>query len=205
VVLAGSSATVLPQTAPRAAGLFVVDPRGNLTQAAAAEQTYRRLFPDATVLSGRQASRAQLLLELGNGPRWMHFDGHGRFDPAFPELSSLELADGEVIGDELAEVAGRCELINLSGCKTGRSPVSADSGRFGLAGPLIRAGVLWVVVSRSDLDDGIAADFNAAFYRALGEEFDPPEAFRVSISSVSQRYSPAAWGGLLLVGRPLQR
>jgi CHAT domain-containing protein len=177
--------------------LFVVDPLGDLAGAGSLMATYRKLFPGARLLVGEAADRQALRRELA-GARFLHVDAHGSFVPAFPELSGLELADGRLSLIELAElpVAGR--FANLSGCQTGRWPITADSGRYGLGGLLARLGAGWVIASRADLDDDLARDFNAAFYRAVAGGAPPEAAYRQALARVAARHPAASWGALLL-------
>jgi hypothetical protein len=179
--------------------LFVIDPRGNLPTSREAFARFRQQFPGATLLHGAQASRARFESALAGGVSWLHFDGHGRYDPVFPELSALEFADGTLTADRLLSNGAPPELVNLSGCETGRSPVSADSGRHGLAGILIERGVRWVVANRHQVPDAVAHDFNLVFYRELADRIAVPEAYRRALTAVSQKYPPLSWGGLVLV------
>jgi len=185
---------------PEAAGvpLFVVDPRGDLAGASALAGTYRELFPRARLLAGEAASHAGLIEALPTAS-FLHIDAHGRFVSAFPELSGLELSDGPLSLIELAglPVAGR--FANLSGCQTGRWPVTADSGRYGLGGLLARLGMRWVIASRADLSDTLARDFNAVFYRAVAGGATVPVAYRQALSETARRYPASTWAALVLL------
>lgn len=194
-------------TAAGEASWFLVDPDGNLAGARSMVETYRRLFPGAHVLAGPEATVAALSAALtGSGPgspRRLHLDAHGLYDPAFPELASLELADGRLTASELARLPAPRELVNLSACKTGRSPTSADSGLYGLAGTFAQRGTAWVVASRGNLDDGVAKEFNQAFYASLAAGHGVVESYAVALAGLRGRWPPAAWAGLVLVsGRP---
>jgi hypothetical protein len=190
------------ELAPQLSPLFIVDPAQNLAAGQDLASLYRGLFPRGTILEGAGATREAVAKALGQPVPWIHFDGHGRFDPAFGELSSIHLADGALRADELAPGGAACELVNLSGCRTGRSHVSADAGRFGPARALLRHGVRLVVASRTDLPDEVARAFNTAFYEALHSGADPEEAFRAAISSLARTRPPSTWAGLLLLGHP---
>lgn len=192
---AGASAGV-PAEAP---ALFVVDPRRNLPSGRELERAYRELFPDAVVVAGRAATRKALAAGVG-GARWLHLDVHGRYEPAFPELSRLELADGALTLIELAELPPPAELANLSGCQTGRWPTTAGRGEYGIAGVLARRGTRWVVASRTDLLDRLAADFNRAFYQALAQpSTGVAESYARALTVVRARHPAAAWSALLLL------
>ncbi|MCB1056405.1 MAG: CHAT domain-containing protein, partial [Acidobacteria bacterium] len=115
--------------------VFVVDPLGDLPHARRSAARYRQWFPEARVLERTEASRAVL-----SGPRehveWLHLDTHASYEPAFPELSSLVLADGPLRLVELVRMPAPRRFANLSGCRTGSWRPTADSGRYGLGGLL---------------------------------------------------------------------
>lgn len=198
VLPAGLSARPALPGDPVATPLFVVDPRGDLPGGSELAALYGRAFPGATVLRGEAADRARFRRELRRASL-LHLDTHGLYDPAFPELSSLVLADGTVSLSELASLPSPSGLVNLSGCRTGEWPVTADSGRYGLAGLFARRGAAWVVASRADLDDGVARDFNRAFYEAAGAGAGTIESYRRALAAVRGSRPAVAWGGLLLL------
>lgn len=179
--------------------LFVVDPRGDLAGGERLAARLRRLFPGGRALMGAGATRAAVRAALP-AAGWLHVDAHGRFDPAVPELSSLLLADGPLTLTELAEIPLGLSFANLAGCRTGSWPVTADRGHFGLAGLLARRGARWVVASRGDLDDRLAASFNHEFYRRLAADREPvPSAFAGALEVARRDFPASAWASLLLL------
>jgi CHAT domain-containing protein len=126
-------------------------------------------------------------------------DAHARYEPAFPDLSAILLADGPVLGQELSAWAAGLELANLSGCRTGRAPVTADSGRFGMTGLLVRRGVPWAVGARAALPNALALDFNRAFYARLSEGAAVPDAYRIALAAAGERHPASHWAVLLLL------
>ena len=189
-----------PETMPPAdtRPLFVVDPRGDLVGGSQLVETYRELFPSGGYLVGEEATAAAFRSALPQAG-WLHIDAHGRFDAAFPELSSLILADGPMTLVELAELPAVLSFANLSGCRTGSWPVTADRGRFGIAGHFARRGARWVVASRSELDDRLAADFNLEFYQHLSAGKDIPEAHRQAMHEVRNTWPPSSWASMFLL------
>jgi hypothetical protein len=177
--------------------VVVSDPRGDLGPAADAER-FARFGRATTILRGSGATREALRGAL-SGAYLLHLDAHARYEPAFPELSTILLADGAATGQELAAWASGLALANLSGCGTGRAPVSADSGRFGIAGLLARSGGAWVVGARAPLANAAAADFNRAFYAALDAGAAVPQAFGRGLEGARARRPASQWGALLLL------
>ncbi|HVQ35704.1 MAG TPA: CHAT domain-containing protein, partial [Candidatus Bathyarchaeia archaeon] len=178
------------RTATRGA-VLVSDPRGDLG-----------LPPpvaEARVLLRGEATRDALRHAL-EGARRLHIDAHARYEPAFPELSTILLADGPITGNELAAWGAALEMANLSGCQTGRSPVSADSGRYGIAGLLARSGVRWVIGTRAPLANDVALAFNRAFCADLDAGQDVPVAYRHALDRVRSGHPASRWAVLLLLG-----
>jgi hypothetical protein len=180
--------------------LFVVDPRQDLGLAATVRD-YLQAFPDAQILAGEAATHLAVSRAL-EAAAWLHLDAHGRYDPAFPELSSLLLADRPMTFVEWANLPIPPLLANLSGCQTGRWPTTADSGRYGFAGLLVQRGVHWVIASRADLDNQLARGFNDLFYRQLAADAEVPEAFREALRAVASETPVGLWAALMLLGDP---
>lgn len=181
-----------------AARVFVVDPTENLAFGPALARFYRTAFPESTVLEGRAASVAEFLHHLP-AARWLHIDAHARHDPAFPELTELELADGPVTAGQLGSRSPALELANLSACQSGRWPITADSGRFGLAGLLARRGAAWVIGTRADLPDALANDFNRSLYDHLSRGETIPGAFGTALRTVRGSHPVTSWASILLL------
>lgn len=184
----------------QAKALFLVNPTLDLETGGAAD-FYLQHFPQAMVLSGRQARTAVLKNAL-HGVDILHFDGHGELDPAFPELSRLRLSDGELSLSQIHELHVPRGLVNLSGCETGRWPVTADSGRYGLAGRFTRLGTRWVIGSRGRLDNRLAHRFNRELYLHLTQGQGVAESFGLALQKIrEEKDGPSrAWAGLLLLG-----
>ena len=185
------------------APLFVIDPRGDLASRSGLEPLYRSLFPRARVLAGEEATAEALLAALPDAA-WVHVDAHGGHEPGFPELSSLRMADRPLPMLELAARVGQerplgQRFVNLGACRTGRWPVTADSGRYGIGGLLVRLGVPFVLAAAGDLDDRVAAAFNRDFNRRIAAGESVPDAYRGALRAVARRHPPAGWAPLLLL------
>ncbi len=198
VVGPSTAESLAPRDPAQSAPVFVVDPRGDLAIGDQAE-FYQDLFPEGVVLRGENATHVALEEALANS-HWLHVDAHGLFDAAFPELSSLSLADRPMTFIEIAELPLPYWFANLSGCDTGTWPTTADRGRYGIGGLLTRRGVPWVIASRSVLDDHLAGEFNRSLYRQIhaGDAFT--KAFSRALETLRGKFPAAAWGALVLLG-----
>ncbi|MDX1997760.1 MAG: CHAT domain-containing protein, partial [Thermoanaerobaculia bacterium] len=180
--------------------VFVLDPERNLPSSGELAELFSTLEPPTRLLRGEAATRSAVTAAFRGAWR-LHLGTHGHYDPAFPRLSSLQLADGEITLDDLVSAIdpnGGPELVDLAGCHTGRWPPTADRGRFGLAGALARAGVPWAIGSRSTLDDRVAADFARDFYRALEAGESVPRAFGDALAGLATTHRAVEWAGLTL-------
>jgi len=98
-------------------------------------------------LAGHAAQRNAAMREAGQHAL-IHFACHGRFDPADPLASGLDLADGRLIAaDILRGWRLNAALVTLSGCETGQSRVHRGDELIGLTRAFIAAGTPSVLVS----------------------------------------------------------
>ena len=182
----------------RREALFVVDPRRDLPSGAEARDVYRELFPRARILFGERATRAGVREAFAAAP-FLHVDAHGLYDAAFPQLSGLLMSDGALRLADFVKLPLPRRFVNLSGCHTGSSEASGDSGRFGLAGALASRGVPWVVASRTEIPDRLGRDFNVAFYREIADGRRVPAAFRTALADLRRDHPAAAWSSFFLL------
>ncbi len=197
-VVRGACTATAGEPGGEAQPTFLVDPAENLPSGEALASFYRKSFPASQVAYGPAATRGAFFAALDHAAI-LHLDAHGVYDASFPELARLELADGSI---EVAELVGRRvpeRLVNLSGCRTGAWPSTADSGAYGWAGQFARRGSAWVIASRCDLADPVARDFNQVLYRELGLGLSVPEAYALAHRALRERYPPALWAGLFLL------
>ena len=178
--------------------LFVVDPSGDLEEAERSLSLYRRLFPGGRFLRGGEATRVEVRGALA-GAAWLHVDAHASYDPVFPEMSRLELADGELGLMEWSRLPAPRRFANLSGCRTANWPATADSGQYGLGGLLTRLGAGWVVATRGPVPDRAAGIYNQAFYRALAAGAAVPAAHAAGLAALRPVAPPQIWGAILLL------
>ncbi|MES1240438.1 MAG: CHAT domain-containing protein, partial [Acidobacteriota bacterium] len=178
--------------------VLVVDPTGDLAGAERSLSIYRSLFPGGRILRGGDATRAAVRGALAQA-EWLHVDAHASYDPVFPEMSRLLLADGDLGLIEWSRLPAPRRFANLSGCRTASWPVTADSGQYGLGGLLARLGAGWVVATRGPIPDGAAHLYNEAFYRAIARGRTVPEAHAAGLAAVRAGHPPQVWGAILLL------
>ena len=195
---AGAGVLSPPEADPASVPLIVLDPTENLGGRRKLASFYSRRFPEGRLLAGPEATEAAFWRALPS-TSWLHADTHGSYDPAFPERSSLKLADGAVTLRELVARPPSLDFAHLSGCRTGSWPVTADSGRYGIGGLLARQGVPWVIASRGDLLNELAVTFNPVFYQALTAGAQVPAAYAAALARVRERFPAVAWASMFLI------
>jgi DNA-directed RNA polymerase specialized sigma24 family protein len=198
VAIATAGARATGGGSPAQRPLFVVDPTEDLGGAERSLAAYRRLFPDSRVLRGSAATRAAVRGALADA-LWLHVDAHASYDPIFPEMSRLELADGPLSLTEWSRLPAPRRFANLSGCRTASWPTTADSGQYGLGGLLTRLGAGWVVATRGPIPDDAAFLYNQEFYRALAASSTVPAAHAAGLAALRSRQPPRVWGAILLL------
>ncbi len=199
VVVRPAGTSELPPTDNRGGRpLVVVDPTSDLRSGPTLKSFYSKTLPDAHVLYRQQATVAAFRNDLAEA-KWLHIDAHGNYFDYFPELSSLKLADGDFAISDLDEVWARLDFANLSSCRTGSWPITANAGRYGIAGHVARLGRPWVLASRTDLTDKLASAFNKAFYLLIADGQAVPEAYRQALAQVRIEQPASEWAALLLL------
>ncbi|MQA93930.1 MAG: CHAT domain-containing protein [Streptosporangiales bacterium] len=134
-----------------------------------------RLYPDATVLSGREATAAAVRHALdGAGP--VHIAGHGEFRAGSPLLSGVMLADGPLFGYELESLRVAPPRVVLSACDAGRAEVPGDGVPLGVAGGLLRCGVRSVIAGITPVGDAATRRLMLALHERLAAGTPPAAA-----------------------------
>jgi CHAT domain-containing protein/lipopolysaccharide biosynthesis regulator YciM len=135
----------------------------------------------------------------------LHVAAHGRQRLDRPELSYVELADGQLFTDDLLQHDLSYELVVLSACETGRAVVKAGEELIGLGRGVLSAGAGALVASLWPVEDEMTTQLMAGFYRGLAAGKTKAAALRDTQRNLLQSYPqlhPAFWGAFQLVGNP---
>jgi CHAT domain-containing protein len=137
----------------------------------------------------------------------LHIAAHGRYRLDQPELSYLELADGQLYTDDLLQQQLSYELVTLSACETGRAH-AAGGELIGLGRGFLYAGAGALLLSLWPVADAITLDMMRRIYMALRAGQSKAVALRNAqcalLAEGAERH-PAYWGAFQLIGdaRPL--
>jgi CHAT domain-containing protein len=164
----------------------------------------QRLF-SGTLHAGESANRAALQTPP---TQILHIATHGEHRLDQPDLSYLQLGDGQLYADDTLQQDMSYELVTLSACETGRANVAASDELIGLGRGFLYAGAGALLVSMWQVSDISTLYFMERFYKALHHG-----SSKGSSLCKAQRYMlkeeawlhPAFWGAFQLIGddRPL--
>jgi CHAT domain-containing protein len=183
----------------------------------------KSLFPSATLLTGRRASKSAL--ERVKAPFILHIASHGFFladegtTPAAgvaqnPLLrSGLALAGANIPGAQGDGILTALEatgldlwgthLVTLSACDTGVGEVHNGEGVYGLRRAFMLAGAETLVMSLWPVTDSIARDTMVAYYARLRTGAGRGDALRQAKLSILMRPAqrhPYYWAGFIQSG-----
>jgi len=140
----------------------------------------------------------------------LHIATHGQHRPDQPDLSFLELADGQLYADDLLQQDLSYELVTLSGCETGQANVAADEELIGIGRGLLYAGAGALILSLWQVADISTVSLMERLYRALQSGKSKAASLQEAQKSIladNPGRHPAFWGAFQLIGdaRPLFR
>lgn len=135
-------------------------------------QQIKAVFPDATVVTGRAATKARFIAEAPKHSL-VHVAAHAEFDSVDPIYSHVRLASEkdesgmlearEIFGMPL----GESSLIVLSACESGMTRVSRGDEIWGFARSFFAAGAPAVLLSLWPVADEATERLMSGFYKEL--------------------------------------
>lgn len=198
------TASLLTRPAPRpAAGARVLAHSwdGRLTQTRVEAALVQELF-GGEVYCDEAASREVL---QARPAQILHIAAHGEHRLDQPDLSYIQLGDGQLWTDDLLQTDMGYELVTLSACETGRASVAAGDELIGLGRGFLYAGAGALLVSLWRVADEMTVTLMTQIYRALHVGAARAAALREAqraILAATPHLHPAFWGAFQLVGDP---
>jgi CHAT domain-containing protein len=172
---------------------------GRLPHTLVEAQMVQRLF-SGTLCVGEAANRAAL---HANPTQILHIATHGEHRLDQPDLSYLQLADGQLYADDTLQQDMSYELVTLSACETGRASVAASDELIGLGRGFLYAGAGALLVSMWQVPDISTPYFMERFYKALSQGDSKGSALRHAQQFMLTKEAwlhPAFWGAFQLIG-----
>jgi CHAT domain-containing protein len=204
------AASLLARSSPcRSPGALIISHSwgGNLPNTLAEAQIVQGLF-DGVLHAEEAATRSVLQAQPS---QILHIATHGQHRPDQPDLSFLELADGQLYTDDLLQQDLSYELVTLSACETGRANVAADEELIGIGRGLLYAGAGALILSLWQVADTTTTlTLMEHLYRALHRGDSKAAALREAqlfILQQDRQLHPALWGAFQLIGdaKPLSK
>ena len=183
--------------------IFAHSHDGRLPHTQAEAQMVRRVLGGVI-----HAEQAATRTALGAAPtQVLHIAAHGQFRLDQPDLSYLQLADGQLYTDDLLQQDLDYELVTLSGCETGRA-LAAGGELIGLGRGFLYAGAGALILSLWPVADDATLRLMEYLYRALRAGQSKAAALRAAqqtLLAAAPQLHPAFWGAFQLIGdaRPL--
>jgi len=155
------------------------------------------LLPDATVLTGKDATVDATLAAL-DGATLAHVACHGRFRADSPLFSSLELADGPLTALDIQGLRRAPDVLVLSACDVALSERHPGDELLGLSAALLASGTRTIVASVVPVPDAAARRLMLAFHRRLADGASPAAA--LAEAQAGLRADRSALAGFLCLG-----
>jgi CHAT domain-containing protein len=133
----------------------------------------------------------------------LHIVAHGEHRLDQPELSYIQLADGQLYTDDLLQHDLSYELVTLSACETGRATITAGDELIGLGRGVLYAGAGALLVSLWRVADATTVGLMEQTYQELRAGASKAAALRASQRTMLRsdpQLHPAFWGAFQLVG-----
>jgi CHAT domain-containing protein len=133
----------------------------------------------------------------------LHVAAHGKHRMDQPDLSFVQLGDGQLFTDDLLQQDLSYELVTLSACETGQAAVKPGEELIGLGRGVLCAGAGALLASLWRVEDRHTAEFMESFYHRLNAGESKAAALRMAQCQMLQRtpdLHPAFWGAFQLVG-----
>ena len=199
-VLPAASLTTLPNPRRSGGALVLANTwEGHLPYTVAEAQRVRELFGGNIYLE-ESASRTNL---QAKPVQILHIAAHGEHRLDQPDLSYIQLADGQLYADDMFQQDLSYELVTLSACETGRANVATSDELIGLGRGFLYAGAGALLVSLWRVEDTSTLQFMERMYQSLFAGMSKAGALRqaqCSLISENQELHPAFWGAFQLIG-----
>ncbi|MEO0725025.1 MAG: CHAT domain-containing protein [Bacteroidota bacterium] len=175
-------------------------------QGAATEARIIAELTNAKLLFGETGTK-QALTEMAPQADLLHIASHAVFDAKTPNLSYLQLAQGEKLYlEEIYGLSLPTELVVLSACQTA---TSASFGRslHAFHRAFFQAGTSSIIAGLWELPDQATGRIVADFYRHLKNGLDKHQALRNAYlawleTEQEAHLHPFFWAGLVVQGDP---
>jgi CHAT domain-containing protein len=163
--------------------------------------TLRDIFPQATVLTGEQASR-EGFSQAAQNASVVHIATHATFRRDNPMFSNFKLADGYVTALDLFSMQCQTNLVVLSGCQSGLGQVAESDDLLGLIRGFLYAGARSLLTSLWSVSDEATVMLMKEFYKEWQTGATKARALQKAMRTVRRAHpNPYYWAPFILVGK----
>jgi CHAT domain-containing protein len=183
------------------------DPTLNLRYAEREVREVEHVFPRATVLIRRDATKGETRRHL-NDRSLIHLATHADLDEQDPMGSALLLRpegsdDGRLEVQEIFGLDLKADLVILSACDTSLGKLTQGDEVVGLTRAFIYAGTPSVISTLWQVDDRASYELMRAFYQNLQAGQPKGEALRqAQLATLAKYPHPYYWAAYQLTGEP---
>lgn len=159
---------------------------------------------DTTHVHATEATKEKVL-SLLSSRGILHLAAHGAHRPDRPELSHIQLDDGQLTLLDLFRYPVHKDLVTLSACETGQVVIRAGDDPVGLWRGFLAAGARSLLVSLWQLEDSTSQQLMTAYYTELVSGKSRVAALRHVqkewLATATGRWQhPFYWGAFQLIG-----
>lgn len=163
-----------------------------------------RILKSTQHLHGIEAKK-EAVLTLLDSRGVLHIAAHGAHRPDLPELSHIQLCDGQLTLVDLFRHTIHKDLVTLSACETGMTVIRAGDDPVGLWRGFLAAGTRSLLVALWQLEDEISEKLMTVYYKKLAQGVSRVCALREVqqewLSKAEGRHlHPFYWGAYQLIG-----
>jgi CHAT domain-containing protein len=133
----------------------------------------------------------------------LHIAAHGEFRIDQPDLSFIELHDGQLMVDDLLQLDVNYALVTLSACETGRVHVASADELIGLGRGFLYSGAASLLTSLWRTEDELTKHVMFSFYTHLCNGMNKAQALQQAYQTIyqyHQQHHVAFWGAFQLIG-----
>jgi CHAT domain-containing protein len=142
-------------------------------------------WPSAQQLVGADATGPAVLSAI-DGADLVHIAAHGRHQRDSPLFSSINLADGPVVGYDLDRLRQPPQTAVLSACELGQATARPGDEALGLTRALLHSGTSTVISGVAKVSDAGAAALMIDYHQRLSHGHPPAVALAASLQAAPE-------------------
>lgn len=148
-----------------------------------------RLYPDAHILTGQDAT-VEATLRAMDGARTVHLAAHGHHERGNVLFSRVDLADGPLMAYDLQRLTKAPQTVVLSACDVGRADIRSGDEHLGFTAALLHTGTPTVISSITRVADDTTARLMTGLHQAISTGITPALALVIAGAAMADYDHP---------------